>query len=143
MSVTLIPGNSRKYESTPWGWIDTICNENNRCLRTIFVKGGQHTEMCRHAERDITLICDEGQVAIEYLADTPESQLAYVTSARSQILSCGMAVHISPDTWYRLVGLEDSYLWSSSNCCDDADREVFEGLATKQIPNMVSPDEGE
>jgi hypothetical protein len=141
MSVTLIPASNRKFESTPWGWIDTICNENNRCLRTIFVKGGQHTEMCRHAERDITLICDEGQIAVEYLMDTPASQLAYVTSARSHVLSCGMAVRIPPGAWYRIIGLEDAYLWSSSSYCDDADCEVFEGFASPQLPDVTSPDE--
>ena len=128
MSVRLILPGSREWQSTAWGWIDTIHNslEQNRSLRALFVKGGQSTEMHRHAQRDVTFVCDDGQVAVEYLLKTPHSALEHTTNFGAHVLSHGMAVHIPANTWHRIVGIEDAYLWASSGFCDDTDREVLE-----------------
>jgi len=129
MAVMSLNGAS-KFVPKPWGWENFIYadGEYNLIVKTVFVKGGHATEISCLADVDIVLSCTSGHMAVEWFTKKPATSAEYSINLRTVECRPGAALLIAEDTYYRIVAIEDTYVYVTSGYVDEDQMHLFAEL---------------
>ena len=94
-----------------WGEEHWIVNSDKYCGKKLILKKGYRCSIHHHKIKDETFYIQSGKVLMELGENCEEKR----------VMKPGDVIHLTPDTWHRFTGLEDSEIFEFSTKHMDED----------------------